>query len=353
MEVFMKLSSLAFVILTGTATVAGLAAATAPEAKTAVVSGPWQEAVVSVSDLDRTAAFFIQVGGYTVRWRGTVPRSTLTHWQLPPESRGQALLLAPEGAEDGFVRLVRLEGVERVPMRPGARPWDTGCYFSLMLRGKDLDARYREAIDLGWWTESEIVGLSFGTSKLKNVIFKGPDGVNVAVYERLSPPLADFWPPFERFTQAFNTMQTVRYRDATHRFFTEVLGFGTFYKGKPFVASEPTYSNFSVPTELTTTHWSRAGIVHPTPGEVGRMEFIEFTDLGGEDYSDRCLPPNLGILSVRYPVADAGAARDTIAERGWPILYEPSASSIAPYGKVKVLAVQSPDGAMVELFSRE
>ena len=83
------------------------------------------------------------------------------------------------------------------------------------------------------------------------------------------------------------------------------------------------------------------------------MEFIEFMDLGGEDYSDRCLPPNLGILSVRYPVVDAEAARKTIAERGWPILYEPSATSIAPYGMVSVLAVQAPDGAIIELFSRE
>jgi catechol 2,3-dioxygenase-like lactoylglutathione lyase family enzyme len=352
MEVLMKLSSLAAVALGATAAVAGFVAAE-QDPKAAVVSGPWQEAVVSVSNLERTAAFFVQVGGYTERWRGPVPQSTLTHWGLPQESRGRALLLAAPGAQDGFVRLVQIEGVEQVPMRPGARPWDTGCYFSLMLRGKDLDVRYAEAIDLGWWTESEVVPLSFGTSRLKNVIFKGPDGVNIAVYERLSPPLADFWPPFERFTQAFNTMQTVLDRDATHDFFTRVLGFGTFYKGEPFVAKEPTYSNFSVPTELTTTHWSRAGIVHPSPGEVGRMEFIEFSDLGGRDYSDRCLPPNLGILSVRYPVADARAARETIAERGWPILYEPAPTTITPYGKVQVLAVQSPDGAMIELFASE
>lgn len=348
----MKLSLLVAVVLVATPAFASVAVAE-QETETAVVSGPWQEAVVSVSNLERTAAFFIQVGGYVERWRGTVPRSTLDYWGLPQESSGRALLLAAPGSQDGFVRLVEIEGVEQVPMRPGARPWDTGCYFSLMLRGKDLDVRYREAVDLGWWTESEVVPLSFGASKLKNVIFKGPDGLNIAVYERLSPPLNDFWPPFERFTQAFNTMQTVRDRDATHDFFTEVLGFGTFYKGKPFVASEPTYSNFSVPTQLTTTHRSRAGIVHPSPGEVGRMEFIEFTDLAGRDYSSRCLPSNLGILSVRFPVVDATTARETIAQRGWPILNEPAVTAIAPYGRVKVLAIQSPDGAMIELFARE
>jgi len=175
----------------------------------------------------------------------------------------------------------------------------------------------------------------------------------VAVYERLSPPLPDFWPPFERFTQPFNTMQTVRDRNATLAFFTDVLGFGVFYKGKPSTASEHTYSNFSIPTQWTMTLRSLAGIVHPTPGEVGRMEFIEFMDLVGEDYADRCLPPNLGIISVRYPVADAAAAQRIIEERGWPIAYELASTTITPYGPVSTFALQSPDGAMVEFFSTE
>ena len=342
----MKTASFALGLLLSAVTCGCDAATPAP-----IPTGPWQEAVISVSDLDRTAAFFVEVGGYAVRWRGEVHRSALDHWELPAHVSAEAMLLAPPWAETGHVRLIRFRGADQVPMRPGARPWDTGCYFSVMLRGKDLDKRYQEAVRLGWWTESEVIPVDFGTSKLKTVIFKGPDGINVAVYERLSPPLDPYWPEFERFTQAFNNMQTVRDRDATYDFFAQVLGLRTFYKGEPSVAATPTYSNFSVPTQLTTASRQLAGIMSPQPGEVGRMEFIEFMDLEGRDYSERCLPPNLGILSIRYPVADAGTAADDVVARGGTLLYAPGRIRIGPYGEQTSFAIQSPDGAMIELFT--
>ena len=315
-----------------------------------LVSGPWTEAVVSVSDLNRTAAFFEQVGGYEIRWRGRVDRDTLSFWNLPESARARTVLLAPRWAQNGLLRLVQFEGIEQVPMRPGARPWDTGCYFSLMTRGKDLDLRYREAVTLGWWTESEIIPVDFDTSKLKTVVFQGPDGLYVAVYERLSPPLDPYWPEFDRLTQPFNAMQFVRDRDATYRFFTEVLGFATFYKGEPFVDEQPTYSNFSIPTALTTSTRRLAGIVYPEPGEVGRMEFLQMMDLKGRDYSDRCLPPNLGIMSIRYPVQNINTARETIRQREWPVLFDGTRSFIGSMGTVTMFAIQSPDGAIIEFI---
>ena len=63
------------------------------------------------------------------------------------------------------------------------------------------------------------------------------------------------------------------------------------------------------------------------------MELIEFMDLAGEDYSDRCLPPNLRIISIRYPVEDAAAARAAIIARGWPIRYELAATTMPPTGR--------------------
>ena len=42
--------------------------------------------------------------------------------------------------------------------RPGSRAWDTGCYFSLMVRMKGMPSIYDDAIRLGWWTETPITG---------------------------------------------------------------------------------------------------------------------------------------------------------------------------------------------------
>ena len=310
----------------------------------------WQEAVVSVHDLDRTAEFFTAIGGYEHRWRGELPASAVAAWGLPASARGEALLIGPPGYDAGLVRLVRFDGAgRREPMRPGSRAWDTGCYFSLMVRMKGMQAIYDDAIRLGWWTEPPITYLEFGTSRLNVVIFRGPDGVQVQGYERLSPALPDAIPPFERFAGPFNVMQMVRDRDAAYAFFTDVLGFDTFYLGEPFTAETPTPTPIGIPVNLTTTIPYRAGIVYPRPGEFGRMEMIEIMGLEGADYAERCVAPNLGILAVRFPVDDVAAAKRLIESRGWQAT-DVRDAPIDPYGTLRVFDVRTPDGALVQFY---
>ena len=317
-----------------------------------VTAKPWQEVVVSVSHIDRTARFFVGVGGYEAKWRGPLDPSLAAAWGLPPEAGGEALLLGPGSYGSGLIRLVRFDNAgERVPMRPGSRAWDTGCYFSMMIRMKDMPDIYRRAIDLGWWTETPIARISFRGSELLVVIYRGPDGVQVQGYERLKPPLPDSIPAFDTLSGPFNIMQMVGDRDATHDFFTRVLGFGSYYKGDPFLASEPTPTPLGIPLSLTTRVPYRAGIVETRPGEFGRMEFIEVMGMSGFDYSDRCRAPNLGTLAVRFEVGDAAEARGRIRERGWAIRDEISRVRLEPYGDIDLFAVQTPDGAIIQLYS--
>jgi catechol 2,3-dioxygenase-like lactoylglutathione lyase family enzyme len=328
---------------------ASAVAATAAPAP--VTTRPWQEVVVSVTDLDRTARFFREIGGYEVKWRGALDPAEIAAWSLPAAAGGEALLLGPPGQETGLVRLVRFEGAgRREPMRPGARAWDTGCYFSIMIRMKDMQAIYDDAIALGWWTETPITDLSFGSSELKVVVYRGPDGVQVQGYERLSPPLPEAIPPFERMTRPFNMMQMVRDRDAAYAFYTDVLGFATFYKGKPYLADTPEYMPLGIPVNLTTEIPYRAGIVYPVPGEFGRMETIEIMGLDGRDHADRCVAPNLGILAVRFPVEDAERAVQQVTERGWPLSRAPARFPLPPYGPVEAFQLKTPDGAIIEFY---
>ncbi len=317
-----------------------------------VTRQPWQEVVVSVSHIDRTARFFLGIGGYEAMWRGPLDSALLAEWELPQEASGEALLLGPAEYESGLIRLVRFDNAgERLPMRPGSRAWDTGCYFSMMVRMKDMPEIYRRAIDLGWWTETPIARISFRGSELRVVIYRGPDGVQVQGYERLKPPLPDSIPAFETMTGPFNMMQMVRDRDATHDFFTRVLGFGSYYKGDPFLAAEPTPTPLGIPLSLTTTVPYRAGIVETRPGEFGRMEFIEVMGMSGFDYSDRCRAPNLGTLAVRFEVRDAAEARNRIRERGWTTRNEISRVRLEPYGAIDLFAVETPDGAIIQFYS--
>ena len=313
----------------------------------------WQEAVVSVTDLERSAQFFTEIGGYEVKWRGALDDSEVRAWGLPAQAVGEALLLGPAGQDSGLVRLMRFDNAgRREPTRPGARAWDTGCFFSLMVRMKNMPAIYDDAIRLGWWTETPMTYLEFGESKLNVMVFRGPDGIQVQGYERLAPPLPDSIPPFERFTRPFNMMQMVRDRDVAYDFFTDVLGFETFYNGKPYVSQEPVFMPLGIPKNLTTTVRYRAGIVYPMPGEFGRMEMIEIMDLDGHDFAERCNAPNLGILAVRFPVDSIRATAARLSSSDWPHSRSQNVN-IFPYGEVRLLTTETPDGGNIHFFERQ
>ena len=317
-----------------------------------ITDKPWREAVLSVTDPDVTARFFKEIGGYEELGRGSVSASSIAAWGLDPEATGDYLLLrAPMGGDFGHIRLVSFENAgRRVPMRPGARAWDTGCYFSMMIRVKDMQSIYDDAIRLGWWTETPITALNFGTSDLRVVIYRGPDGVQVQTYDRLSPPLPEAIPDFERMTAPFNMMQMVADRDVAYDFFTQTLGFDTFYKGKPYTAKTPTPTPIGIPLNLTTSVPYRAGIVYPVAGEFGRMEMIEVMGLEGFDYSQQCEAPNLGILAVRYPVDDIDAAKALIEARGGSLWRDTSTVELGEIGEVELFSLKTPDGSIMQFF---
>ena len=308
--------------------------------------------MLSVSDLDASARFFREIGGYADKASGAVTTSAIASWGLPPGATGEMLVLGRPGEDQANLRLIRFDRAgRRVPMRPGARAWDTGCYFSLMVRMKDMQSVYDDAIALGWWTETPITYLEFGASKLNVTIFRGPDGIQVQGYERLSPSLPPGIPPFERITRPFNIMQMVRDRDTAYDFFTRVLGFATFYNGEPYTAKTPTPTPLGLPVNLTTTIPYLAGIVYPAPGEFGRMEMIEIRGLEGHDYTDRCDAPNLGILAVRFEVEDAAAAAAEIQSRGWPIYRPVARTDLERLGLVDIFSIKTPDGAIIQFYS--
>jgi len=339
-------------LLATTLLLAGTGVLSDDETTAPVTTSPWQEVVVSVTDIDISARFFREIGGFEDKWRGPLDTGEIAAWQLPDSASGEALLLGPVGQDSGLVRLVRFDNVaRREPMRPGARAWDTGCYFSIMMRMKNMQAIYDDAIAMGWWTETPITDLRFGDSQLQVVVFLGPDGVQIQGYERLSPPLPDTIPPFERLTRPFNMMQMVRSRDAAYAFYTEVLGFETFYRGPPYVSAEPTWMPLGIPYNLTTTVPYQAGIVYPVPGEFGRMEMIEIVGLEGRDHAARCVAPNLGILAVRFPVDDIDQARSIIESRGGPAIGAISTHALSPYGTIKAFQVNTPDGAIITFFA--
>jgi catechol 2,3-dioxygenase-like lactoylglutathione lyase family enzyme len=308
---------------------------------------PWSEAVISVTDIPATTRLFREVGGWAITHKGKVDRAELDYWKLPKAANATFERLCAPGTATGCIRFVSFKGVEQRPIRLATRAWDTGGIFSIMVRSDNVPALFDAAIKLGWWAESEPIRFTFGQSDLRNVVLTGPHGINIAVYERISPPFTTF--PVGRISQAFNSMRMVKSRPNARDFYQKQLGFQILFDSANEPA-EPARSNFGIPLNYTPTIKRAAAALQPMLGETGRVEVMQIDGFTGGDVSEHALPPNLGILSVRYPVRDLLAYRAMLEQRGVTIAYEASGVAVAGIGKANLIAVRDFDGSITEFY---
>ncbi|MEM7688855.1 MAG: VOC family protein [Pseudomonadota bacterium] len=313
----------------------------------------WSEVVVSVTDLEESSAWLIKDGGWRVVASGALDTRELAYWNLPKTCFGAFRKICAPGTQAGCIRFVRFDGAEdQRPIRLAARPWDTGGIFSIMLRSNDTQGLFDAAIKRGWWAESPPYAFSFGGSDLLNVVIRGPHGVSYALYERKSPPFTGF--AVGKLSQAFNTMRMVKDQPASLGFYRDHLGLVTLFDA-PFTDPEPRANNFSVPANLATNLVRRAAVVQPRAGsEDGRVELMQFEGFEGRDYSAHASPPNLGIISVRYPVRDWAGYKAFLKGNGVPIEREATRLRIpalaAGDAPATIMAVRDPDGNLTEFY---
>ena len=78
---------------------------------------------------------------------------------------------------------------------------------------------------------------------------------------------------------------------------------------------------------------------------------IEFMDIKGLDHSDKCQAPNLGLLSIKYPVEDMNQTVEALKERGQELI-NLNQVKLKPYGDIAILSLSSPDGAIIEFYEQ-
>lgn len=318
------------------------AVASAPVVPAPIVA-PWTEAVVSVRDLDRASALLRDVGGWRMVARGAMMQGELRYWGLPASARGSFQKVCAPASTSGCIRFVRFTGVAQRPIRLAARAWDTGGIYSIMVRSNDVQHLFDRAIGHGWWAESEPIAFRFGGSDLRNVVLQGPDGFQIAAYERRSPPFTAF--PVGAISQGFNSMRMVRDAGAAIAYYRGTLGFGPVFDSD-YRDPTPGPNNFSLPQNLTTSVVRRASALQPVPGETGRIEVMQFVGLKGKDMSQYADAPNLGILSVRYPVTGLAAFRERLPTPA----HAADRVAIGGLGTVAIVASRDPDGNLTEWY---
>ena len=308
----------------------------------------WREAVVSVSDMAPHLKFFRKVAGWKVLAKGAIGPEQLRHWGLPAEAKGRQVLLGNPGTDTGFVRLVRFDGVQQRQVRHNTRSWDSGGLFDINVRVADMERTHRKLTRMGWESIGGPLQFSFGPFVVKEWIVRGPDGLTFALIERLQPKL-EGWPHLKKFSRTFNSTQIVRDFDASRRFFAQVLGFSTYLEHKG--ASDPPGDNvLGLPRDMAMRHARVIEILHPQGVNEGSVELLAYEGLQGRDTSALAVPPNLGLLMLRFPTRNLPGLVRRLREHGVRPENRVRQLQLPPYGQVRIVSVRDPGGSWLEFF---
>jgi len=315
-----------------------------------IFSGGYKEAVFSVSDLDSAVKFYQNVAGWDVLSKGYVPRKILNSYALEKNIIAREVVMGNPGTERGFIRLVNFEGVDQVQIRPNAQSWETGGIFDVNFRVLNMEKKYKELQQNNWQSMSDPVEFSFGPFIVKEWIPRGPDGIVFAMIERVQPALKG-WPNLREMSRIFNATQVVDNIEEAKDFYINKLGFRTYLEHND-VSSTEGPNVLGLPHNLTTKISREVFILHPNGVNEGSIELLKFYGANGRDFSSFAVPPNLGILMLRFPVYDIKKIYQLSLDERIDIIYTPIQVELNPYGSVKLMAVRGPGGVWLEFFEK-
>jgi len=147
----------------------------------------------------------------------------------------------------------------------------------------------------------------------------------------------------------FNSSQIVKSLEASKAFYIDVLGFKEYskFEGRN---GDPGPNVFGIPYNIFPDVVRKISILSPDGKNEGSIELVELEGLTGRDFSQDAVAPNLGILTLRFPVDGLSQFVDSLQSKG--ILIEKGIERIEmnPYGQVDVAAIKSPDGVWLEFM---
>jgi len=310
-----------------------------------------QEMVVSVRNLEALRSTLMDVGRWSAHPLPDAPPEQFAAWHVPAGcTRIEQVLMKAENESRGFVRLVRFHGVEQEVMRPAQHPWDTGGIFDINVYVHDTRAMFLKLQHAGWTAFGQPTDYHLGDFSIRQCVTRGPDGVVIVCLQAFGKVLVTL-PEYTGMSRTFNALHTVRDYDVSMDFLVNKLGWKPLMERVIDDNDEPGRNMLGVPANIARKTFRRVAIVHPDGANDGSLQLLEMKELGGYDFSDRCVAPNIGYLCARYPVPDAAAYAAQLRGRGVALYTEPTTLVVAPYGRITLFSVRTPDGAILEFYA--
>ncbi len=308
----------------------------------------WNEVVFSVDDLAATERLYAEVAGWGVLHRGRASSRQAVAWGLAETTRIDEVLLANPGEDRGYVRLVKFHDVEQRQIRSSGRFWDVGGFSNVSSRVLSMHESFGSLQRRGWVGHHDPVRYQFGPFTVIEGVATGHDGVVFSLVERLAPALEPGAFP-GRFGAPFNAPQVVRNYQEALDFYVQRLGFKVALETE--ITWQPPGANiFGLPYAIAMSTPVKVAIVQPQGVVVGCLELFAPGELIGRDFSALAVPPNLGVLLVRFPCTGLMDYARALKAGGVPLVVGPIEIPIEPYGRVNLFAVRSPDGSWVEFY---
>jgi catechol 2,3-dioxygenase-like lactoylglutathione lyase family enzyme len=312
----------------------------------------FQEAVISVGDLDAANETWQQVGGFEVVCDGPADAALASYWNLPEDTPIHEVVLR-KGAADRFVRLVQIYGLEQDQIRSSGMPWDHGGYFDLYVYVDDVDAVFNQLRARGWQGYNDPVHYTLDPFDIDEAIMRGPNGEALCLMQRNAPP----YDQAEAGSQSgwgwpFNTALIVADYDANAAFFADLLGWTVHLSGRSTTPA-PGFNPTGIPANLASTAARKFAAYAPSETDRnGSIQILMAEGLTGRDFTPRTDPPNLGVLATRVPVDDVDALAAKVAAAGYPIATPVTELTVPPYGPVKMMTLKAPNGARIDFFQQ-
>ena len=318
-----------------------------------IVNG-FTEAVISVENISRIRDTLTNVANWTVTELPDAPREQYSAWHVPNTcERIEQVLLTAENDSNGHLRLVKFHGcTDTKIMRSSQSSWDTGGTFNVNVYVHENDKVYRDLQRDGWTAFGDPIDYDWAGFEVRETVALSPDGFGIGMLQAYGKILIDL-PEFAHMSRAFNSAQIVRDFEASRSFYIDKLGWKTLVNESIKDALEPGQQVLGIPAPLAYSVDRKVAILHPQGTNEGGIELIEMSELQGRDFSNDCVAPNIGYLSLRFPVEDLPTYVAELESRDVELYTQPTKINISPYGECLCFSVRTPDGVTLEFYEVE
>jgi catechol 2,3-dioxygenase-like lactoylglutathione lyase family enzyme len=308
-----------------------------------------QEVVVITANLKEMLDTFCNYGGWTPISTKKLDPSVILAWGLEKTVSGREALIQFMDIPFGRLRFIELKGVKQGRMRPATKLWDTGGILDIDIRMHDIHEVYNDLADRGWWGASEPMPLPVTGFVLDECLIANPDTMMIALAKRHAPPL-DLPEGKKLPSHVYLSAMSVKNLEKSTEFYVKKLGFQLVNQNLIVKFPPNSPNNFGVPHNMADKFEMVLDLYSPDGTRDTMSESIECKGLMGHDYSNRCVPPNRGILSHRIEVEGIENYLNLIKTNGVTTDAPLSTQAWNGVGKVKTFRAVSPDGAWVEFF---